>query len=141
MHQIYVRCAVLTACMRVQDAILNHFFKEVEPPCDEPACSGDESPARDGAPSPASGQLLAARAGSAEGAGRLPLVRGGSPGGAPRMEAILRTALEVAEGMGYLHARGIVHGDLTGANILLQSALVRPDLAPFLPPASCTPVT
>lgn len=41
-----------------------------------------------------------------------------------KMDAILRMALEVAEGMAYLHARGIVHGDLTGANVLLQSSSV-----------------
>ena len=94
------------------------------------------------------------RQGSGEGAAGAggaggPLV-GGSPGGAPRMEAILRTALEVAEGMGYLHARGIVHGDLTGANILLQHNQVGPgslpsplSCIPFFPPCtsflSCTP--
>ena len=42
-----------------------------------------------------------------------------------RMDAILSTALEVANGMSYLHARSIVHGDLTGSNVLLQECLVR----------------
>ncbi len=37
------------------------------------------------------------------------------------MGAMLRACVEVAEGMAYLHARGIVHGDLTGSNVLLQS--------------------
>lgn len=41
------------------------------------------------------------------------------------MGAMLRTCAEVAEGMAYLHARGIVHGDLTGSNVLLQSKEVR----------------
>lgn len=45
---------------------------------------------------------------------------------AVRMDAILSTALEVANGMSYLHARSIVHGDLTGSNVLLQECLVRP---------------
>ena len=43
-----------------------------------------------------------------------------------RMDAILSTAMEVANGMSYLHARSIVHGDLTGSNVLLQECLVRP---------------
>ena len=42
--------------------------------------------------------------------------------GAPSAPAILRTALEIAEGMAFLHDRGIVHSDLTGGNILLASA-------------------
>ncbi len=41
-----------------------------------------------------------------------------------RMDAILSAATEVANGMQYLHARSIVHGDLTGANVLLQECLV-----------------
>ena len=41
------------------------------------------------------------------------------------MDAILGTVLEVAHGMSYLHARSIVHGDLTGSNVLLQECLVR----------------
>jgi hypothetical protein len=41
-----------------------------------------------------------------------------------KMDVILRMAVEVAQGMAYLHARGIVHGDLTGANVLLQSSTV-----------------
>ncbi|BDA49774.1 probable mitogen-activated protein kinase kinase kinase 11 at C-terminar half [Coccomyxa sp. Obi] len=41
--------------------------------------------------------------------------------GCRKMSAILRTCSEVADGMAYLHARGIVHGDLTGSNVLLQS--------------------
>ena len=43
---------------------------------------------------------------------------------AARMDAILGTALEVANGMSYLHARSIVHGDLTGSNVLLQECQV-----------------
>ena len=41
-----------------------------------------------------------------------------------RMDAVLSTAMEVANGMMYLHARSIVHGDLTGANVLLQECAV-----------------
>jgi len=40
------------------------------------------------------------------------------------MDAILSAATEVANGMQYLHARSIVHGDLTGANVLLQECSV-----------------
>ena len=48
-----------------------------------------------------------------------------------RMDAVLSTALEVANGMMYLHARSIVHGDLTGANVLLQECAVSL-LCPFV---------
>ena len=41
-----------------------------------------------------------------------------------RMDAVLSAASEVANGMQYLHARSIVHGDLTGANVLLQECSV-----------------
>ena len=34
--------------------------------------------------------------------------------GGLRMAAVLATAAEVAAGMAFLHARGVVHGDLTG---------------------------
>lgn len=47
-----------------------------------------------------------------------------STGPEVRMDAILATAGEVAAGMLYLHARSIVHGDLTGANVLLQECTV-----------------
>ena len=55
-----------------------------------------------------------------------------------RMNAILATAAEVAAGMLYLHARSIVHGDLTGANVLLQECTVSLStlLLPLSPP--CT---
>ena len=48
-----------------------------------------------------------------------------------RMDAVLSTAMEVANGMMYLHARSIVHGDLTGANVLLQECAVSL-LCPFV---------
>ena len=54
-----------------------------------------------------------------------------------RMDALLSTAMEVANGMMYLHARSIVHGDLTGANVLLQECAVGL-LCPALPGASRT---
>ena len=47
-----------------------------------------------------------------------------STGPEVRMDAILATAAEVAAGMLYLHARSIVHGDLTGANVLFQECTV-----------------
>ena len=40
--------------------------------------------------------------------------------GRPCMQRILRTAREVAEALRWLHSVGIVHGDLTGGNVLLD---------------------
>jgi hypothetical protein len=106
----------------LQDAILSHLFREVEPGeashCEGSSGEGSPSSSSGAPPSPFEAAVAAGQPGVA------PLA-GGSPRGAPRMDAILRTALEVAEGMAYLQARSIVHGDLTGANILLQSKPVR----------------
>ena len=33
---------------------------------------------------------------------------------------VLKLLSEVAEGLGYLHSKGIVHGDLRGANVLVS---------------------
>ncbi|KAK9827953.1 hypothetical protein WJX81_000153 [Elliptochloris bilobata] len=41
--------------------------------------------------------------------------------GAVSMAAVLATAAEVAAGMAFLHARAVVHGDLTGGNVLLAA--------------------
>jgi len=48
------------------------------------------------------------------------LFRGG--GGQPNWAMLLTTAAEIASGMEFLHARGLVHGDLSGGNILLASS-------------------
>lgn len=42
-------------------------------------------------------------------------------GGQPNMQDILRCALEIGGALRYLHSRGILHGDLTGSNVLLCS--------------------
>lgn len=41
--------------------------------------------------------------------------------GLTNMEAVLATAQEVALALAALHERGVVHGDLTGYNVLLSS--------------------
>ena len=40
--------------------------------------------------------------------------------GRPCLQRILRTAREVAEALRWLHSVGVVHGDLTGGNVLLD---------------------
>jgi len=42
--------------------------------------------------------------------------------GQPNLIAVLQTLQEIAAAMHYLHAQGIVHGDLTGGNVLLTSS-------------------
>lgn len=42
--------------------------------------------------------------------------------GLPHMPAVLATAHEIASAMTYLHGRGIIHGDLTAANVMLSSS-------------------
>lgn len=42
--------------------------------------------------------------------------------GAPDMVAILRSLLEIASGMAYLHSLGVLHGDLKPENVLLKSS-------------------
>ena len=39
----------------------------------------------------------------------------------PGQASIMRSLLDVATGMQYLHGLGIVHGDLKSANVLLKS--------------------
>ncbi|KAK9834124.1 hypothetical protein WJX81_000060 [Elliptochloris bilobata] len=41
--------------------------------------------------------------------------------GAPNCARIMSAAADVAAGMAYLHARNVLHGDLTGGNVLLKS--------------------
>lgn len=47
---------------------------------------------------------------------------GGLSSAAPDMGAILATAREVAAAMSYLHHNNMLHGDLTGNNVLLTAA-------------------
>lgn len=39
----------------------------------------------------------------------------------PHLPTLLRTAADIASALGFLHSRGIIHGDLTYNNVLLQS--------------------
>jgi serine/threonine protein kinase len=45
-----------------------------------------------------------------------------APGGELNLPAVLATALDVASALEYLHSLDVLHGDLTGANVLLRSA-------------------
>lgn len=47
--------------------------------------------------------------------------KGDSHAGAPNMVNIMRTAIEIAGAMTYLHSLDILHSDLNGNNILLIS--------------------
>ena len=49
-----------------------------------------------------------------------------TPDGQPNWATLLTTAAEIASGMAFLHARGVVHGDLSGGNILLTSCASNP---------------
>ena len=42
-------------------------------------------------------------------------------GGQPNLKSIIAAAADVAAGMAFLHGRGVVHGDLTGGNVLLAT--------------------
>jgi serine/threonine protein kinase len=44
----------------------------------------------------------------------------------PSLPAVLATALDVASGMEYLHEEGVVHGDLSGNNVLLTASKTDP---------------
>ncbi|KAK9915620.1 hypothetical protein WJX75_001643 [Coccomyxa subellipsoidea] len=46
--------------------------------------------------------------------------------GVPCLATILAVALEIAQGMSFLHERNVVHGDLTGGNVLLTSSEEQP---------------
>lgn len=47
---------------------------------------------------------------------------GGAHAGPPKQEYVLRTALEIASALCYCHGQDILHGDLTGNNVLLVSS-------------------
>ena len=100
----FLRCAPwpdIVSCHAIQEAIISGFFRQGKPGAlpvieEVPDKQLAEEPKPDGGVE-----------------------------AAVRMDAILSTALEVSHGMSYLHARSIVHGDLTGSNVLLQENLVR----------------
>lgn len=46
----------------------------------------------------------------------------GGHAGPPIRQHVLRTALEIASAMSYCHGLNILHGDLTGNNVLLVSS-------------------
>ena len=45
-----------------------------------------------------------------------------SPDSKIDMQALLQTALEVAQAMAYLHSKDVIHADLTGNNVLLTKS-------------------
>lgn len=49
-----------------------------------------------------------------------------SPTGTPDMEVILRTCLDIVAALAYMHSHNIVHGDLTGNNVLLTTSTTDP---------------
>lgn len=44
----------------------------------------------------------------------------------PQLSTILAVAADIAGALAYLHAAGVVHGDLAGGNVLLQACLANP---------------
>lgn len=59
--------------------------------------------------------------------------RDGPQAGQPNMPHILKTTLEVASALAYLHSHGIVHGDLSGSNVFLVGMTQRqPGSRPFV---------
>ena len=61
--------------------------------------------------------------------------------GRPRLHSLLCTAVEVAQGMAYIHSRRIVHGDLSSRNVLLmrEQSGARPTAKVHSPSPSKTP--
>lgn len=49
------------------------------------------------------------------------LRQGKIQGGPPDMRAVIETALDIAQGMVYLHKHDVVHGDLSSNNVMLAS--------------------
>ena len=47
--------------------------------------------------------------------------------GVTDLQKLLLTALELAKALAYLHSMDIMHGDLTGGNVLLQSSATTPE--------------
>ena len=43
------------------------------------------------------------------------------------LKKLLLTALELAKALAYLHSMDVMHGDLTGGNVLLQSSVATPE--------------
>ena len=65
--------------------------------------------------------------------------------GMPKLRALLTTAIEVCEGMAYMHSHRVVHRDLTSGNILLMNEpvaqCVKAKVTPTLMSCACRQVS
>ena len=59
--------------------------------------------------------------------------------GSPKLHAILTTALEVCQGVAYMHSHRVVHRDLTSGNVLLMREPMAQRVKAKVMPLYCVP--